>query len=295
MIIHIGNIKKEWLLLLYILCFLPSLVVAAFFLFAMGGSFFFIESKTFAFSVEEGGSYFLLRIFERGLSLMRSVFMGKASANRFLFHLEKLISKRSPGLSARTIREGDLVFILQLGSNAQGTFLMVSKLHGRRKGSIVIPKGRMGNGWRGFGLNLRNILKPPSLTSQGSFPRIQSAPKADEVVVVGRPHNHGGAANKGKEKIPVFQNLKSSTPRNPYRDHGSSFSGKDTAQLGANILSNIDVIAKRDLLTLEISLRMEHGKKGQWAVVSSFIKDVGSNQNSHGPTLSKGRNKHTQN
>ena len=194
---------------------------------------------------------------------MRSVFMGKESANRFLFRLKELISNQSPGLFARTIREGDLVFILQLGSNAHGTFLMVSELlHHQRKGSIVIPEGRLGSGWRGFGLNLRNILKPPSLTSQGSFPRIQSAPKADAAVVVGSRHNHGGAAYKGKEKIPVFQNLKSSTPRNPYRDHDSNFSWKDSAQLGANILSNIDVIAKRDLPTLEISLRVERRKEG---------------------------------
>ena len=250
-------------------CFLPCLVVAASFLFAMGGSsFFFIESKTFEFSVEEGGSYFLLRIFERGHTSMLSVLMGKESANRFLFHLEELISKRSPGLYARTIKEGDLVFILQLGSNAHGTFLMVFELlHGRQKGSIVIPEGRLGSGWHSFDLNLRNILKPPSLTSQGLFPRIQSAPKADAAAVVGRPHNHGRAANKGKEKIPGFQNLNFSTPRNPYLDHGSSFSGIDTAQLGADFLSNIDVIAKRDLLTLEISLHVERGKEGQWAQI----------------------------
>ena len=66
----------------------------------------------FEFSIEEGGSYFLLRIFERGYTSMRSVFMGKESANRFLFHLKELISNQSPGLFARTIREGDLVFII---------------------------------------------------------------------------------------------------------------------------------------------------------------------------------------
>ena len=66
--------------------FYASFVV---FFFNMGGSvFFFIESKTFEVLVEEGGSYFLLRIFERGHTSMRSVFMGKESANQFLFHLE---------------------------------------------------------------------------------------------------------------------------------------------------------------------------------------------------------------
>ena len=55
--------------------FYASFVV---FFFNMGGSdFFFVESKTFEFLVEEGGSYILLRIFERGLTSMRSVFMGR--------------------------------------------------------------------------------------------------------------------------------------------------------------------------------------------------------------------------
>ena len=95
----------------------------------MGGStFFFIESKTFEFSVEEGGSYYLLQIFERDLTSMCSIFMGKESANCFLFHLQELISKQSPGHYARTIREGDIVFILQLGSNGHGMFLMVFEL-----------------------------------------------------------------------------------------------------------------------------------------------------------------------
>ena len=62
---------------------------------------------------------------------MHFVFLGKESANQFLFHLEELNSKQSPSHHARTIREGDVVFILQLGSNACGKFLMVSELlHG---------------------------------------------------------------------------------------------------------------------------------------------------------------------
>ena len=116
-------------------------------------------------------------------------------------------------------------------------------------------------------------------------------------MVVDRPHNHGSAKIKGKEKVTVFQNLKSSIPSNLYRDQGMSYSRKDTAQFRADILSNINVIAKRDLLTLDISSRVERGKEGQWAVVSSFIKDVGSNQIIHGmrPNTFKGCNTYNQN
>ena len=129
---------------------------------------------------------------------MHFVFLGKESANQFLFHLEELNSNQSPSHYARTIREGDVVFILQLGSNARGKFLMVSELlHGRRKGNIVIPKGRFGCGWHYFSLNLRKIVKLAFLFSQGLPQRIQNAPKAE--AAVDRPHNQGSAKNKGRE------------------------------------------------------------------------------------------------
>ena len=78
-------------------------------------------------------------------------------------------------------------------------------LHGRRKGTIVIPKGRLGCGWHYFSLNLRKIVKQASLFSQGSSQRIQNAPKAEAAVVVDRPHNHGCAKNKGKATIGIHK------------------------------------------------------------------------------------------
>ena len=52
--------------------------------------FFFVESKSFEFCVEEGGSFFSLRIFERGRYSLRSVFMGKECAKRLLSMLGRL-------------------------------------------------------------------------------------------------------------------------------------------------------------------------------------------------------------
>ena len=52
----------------------------------MGGSvFFFVESKSFEFSVEEGGMFYQLRIYERGRDSLRSIFMGRGSAKKLLF------------------------------------------------------------------------------------------------------------------------------------------------------------------------------------------------------------------
>ena len=63
----------------------------------MGGSiFFFVESKTFEFSVEEGGTFYVLRIFERNKDSLRSVFMGKLSAIHLLTYVEDLMSNTLP-------------------------------------------------------------------------------------------------------------------------------------------------------------------------------------------------------
>ena len=99
----------------------------------MGGSIiFFVEPKTFEFSVEEGGTYYMLRIYERNKDSLWSVFMGKESAKRLLTYVEDLMTNAPPEKFARTFRDGNMVFILKLGFNAHGSFLLISELvHGR--------------------------------------------------------------------------------------------------------------------------------------------------------------------
>ena len=140
----------------------------------MGGSlYFFVESKSFEFSVEKGGTFFLLRIFERGRDSLRSVFLGKESAKRLFSTMENFIYSESPGHFDRTVREGETVFILQSGSNAHGSFLMISELlHGRRKGfkppnplqqrwCKVVGVSPKLTGWQG-----RSFLRPRILATK---------------------------------------------------------------------------------------------------------------------------------
>ena len=82
----------------------------------MGGSvFFFVESKSFEFSVEEGGMFYQLRIYERGRDSLKSIFMGKGSAKRLLFKVEELISRQSSGQFAKSFREGGQMLYSSVG------------------------------------------------------------------------------------------------------------------------------------------------------------------------------------
>ncbi|KAK7829475.1 hypothetical protein CFP56_029420 [Quercus suber] len=111
------------------------------------------------------------------------------------------------GQFARTVREGNSVLILQLGSNAHGSFLLVSELDkGRRRVSIVIPEGKLWSGWRSFGVQLRKTIHPLFQNNgvkhrSATFRPVRMMEKVRQI--------SGGFGNKGKEAALDFQNLKS--------------------------------------------------------------------------------------
>ena len=105
------------------------------------------------------GVLFSYYAFLRGRDSLRSVFMGKESAKRMLAMMEDFIFSEPSGHFARSVRDGESVLILQLGSNAHGSFLMISELlHGCWKGFIIVSEGKSGGGWRGFCLHLRKVI-----------------------------------------------------------------------------------------------------------------------------------------
>ena len=101
----------------------------------------------------------MLRLYERYRDSLRSEFMGKQSAKRLLTIVEDLISNTTPGSFARTFNS-DKVFILQLGANAHGSFVMISKLvHGCWKGFIVVSLWCRKENWVVVGGGLDFIYK----------------------------------------------------------------------------------------------------------------------------------------
>ena len=127
----------------------------------MGGfRSFFIESKLFQLVVEEGGNFFSLRIFERGKYFMQSVFMGRNAARWLLQSLEHTVIGVNPK-QFFTLKEGDIAYTVHRGSNLFGQYLLVTELKvGGMRRSIIIPIGKVQQGWRAFGIELRRMLEP---------------------------------------------------------------------------------------------------------------------------------------
>ena len=263
----------------------------------MGGSIFlFVESKSFEFSVEEGGSFFLLRIFERFKDSLRSVFLGKEGAFRLLTYFEELISKSRQENFARTFREDNKVFILQMGLNAHGSFLMISELlHGRRKGLIIVPEGKLGSGWRGFGFHLRKAIAPDSLGAKPpalfpSLPKLGTHKSFLSAVVEGDRNYTGGSRTgqlEGNTSVPKFQkSIKSHLPIKS-RLSSQQFQNLGLRERGAGQVSvvpedEVTFVVQDDAgtgaespLSLEVSFCLVRGLNGKWEIKSSNLKEVG--------------------
>ena len=211
----------------------------------MGGSiFFFVESKTFKFSVEEGGTFYMLCMYERNRDSLRSVFLGKKSAKRLLAIVEDLMSNVTPGNFACTFRDGDKVFILQMGSNTYGSFLMISELvHGRQKGFIVVSERKLGSGWRGFGFHLWKAIAPESLAAKLLSKSVlkpsiveqfrQKNSKSFLLATTKGDWSAGGGGKKGKQLIPNLENSNYTILSNQNHDLCDSNAANERAMLGA--------------------------------------------------------------
>ena len=60
-----------------------------------------------------------------------------------------------------TLREGDTAYTLQWGSNSFGQCLSMTELKvGGLQRSIIIPAGKLQQGWKDFVIELRRMLEP---------------------------------------------------------------------------------------------------------------------------------------
>ena len=151
--------------------------------------------------------------------------------------------------------------------------MLVSELDkGRRKGSIVIPKGKLGSGQKSFGAQLRKTILPQI---QNSGAKHRSATVRPVRMMERVRQAPGGLGNKGKEFALGVQNLKSCIS-------WGGISRTDKHHVRAEVMTITSAINEAEnlsantSLSLDISLSVECGNEGKWVVISSEIKEVGS-------------------
>ena len=193
------------------------------------------------------------------------------------------MSNTTPGNFARTFKDGEKVFILQLGSNAHSSFLMISELiHGRRKGFLVVPEGKSGSGWRGFGFHLWKAIAFGSLAIKQPFssvlkPIVENS-KSFMLAVTEGDRREGSGSRKGKQLMSNFQISTKSNLSNQSLDMRDLNVGKkqamSKAKLSVEITKSISGV-NGSLLTLDVGLRLERGLDGGWEVKWSKVQEVG--------------------
>jgi hypothetical protein len=118
---------------------------------------FFVESKTFVFSILDGAS--TLRVGEKTKSFSGEIFISSSCSEWLASTLECLVDFPEDQNFIKSCREGSRVLIARRGCNQAGRFLDAASFGmGDRKGFILIPEGRGGWGWIKFSNELRKAV-----------------------------------------------------------------------------------------------------------------------------------------
>ena len=113
-----------------------------------------VESKEFELVIKGGATG--VRFFERNSKQQRSIFVMKVELDWLARIGEKLMAVRTSEVFWDQSRAGYPRIIAQKCVNRHGNFLTIVEFDGRRRcGSIRIPEGRSGEGWKHFMVELR--------------------------------------------------------------------------------------------------------------------------------------------
>jgi hypothetical protein len=117
---------------------------------------FFVEAKSFRFSVEAGSAE--LRVEEKRKGFLGSAVFELSCTAWVLSRVEEVLS--NPGIEdfVKSFREGSKVTITRRGENKFERFLEVAVYGGGRRGRILFPEGRDGRGWSRVSGELSKIL-----------------------------------------------------------------------------------------------------------------------------------------
>jgi hypothetical protein len=113
-----------------------------------------VESKEFVLSVV--GGFTGIRIHERRKGVTRSILIDKDEAAWLIKSFQDLVTARDCRVFWNQSVSGFPRILAQQCANRHGFFLTIEEFEGkRRRGSVLVPKGKFGEGWKRFGEELR--------------------------------------------------------------------------------------------------------------------------------------------
>jgi hypothetical protein len=123
-------------------------------LMASSSRWWLVESKEFALSVV--GGFTGIRIYEKRKGVTRSILIGKDEAAWLRKSFHDLVMVHDRRVFWNQSVSGFPRILTQQCANRHGYFLTIEEYEGRRrKCSILVPKGKFGEGWKRFGEELR--------------------------------------------------------------------------------------------------------------------------------------------
>jgi hypothetical protein len=171
-----------------------------------------VESKEFGLSVV--GGFTGIRIHELRKGIKRSILIDKDEAAWLLKSFHDLVNVLDCRVFWNQAVSGFPRILAQQCANRHGYFLTIEEFEGRRrKGSILVPKGKSGEGWKCFGEELRLAF---NCMLAGRYPEHLQG----KVVIQSKPHLERGRSyaevlrtSLPKEKTALFYSKEDSRTR----------------------------------------------------------------------------------
>jgi hypothetical protein len=161
----------------------------------------FVESKEFGLSVV--GGFIGIRIHERRKGVTRSILIDKDEAAWLLKSFHDLITVLDYRVFWNQSVSGYPRILAQQCANRHGFFLTLEEYEGRRrKGSVLVPKGRFGEGWKRFGEELRLAFN--SLLAGSSSEHVKGKVVSQPKLLFERRRSYAEVLSSSAEREGVF-------------------------------------------------------------------------------------------
>jgi hypothetical protein len=164
-----------------------------------------VEAKEFELVVRGGNTG--VRFYERNSKTVRSIFLQRAEVAWMDNVVEELAAVKFYEVFWDQSRAGLPRVIVEKCSNQHGNFLRIEEFDGRkRRGSIMIPEGRYGEGWNRLKMEVSKANSSLGVREKWRSNMVTAGKSYAEAVLAAQPGGHDDRGLKSKQDIAPARN-----------------------------------------------------------------------------------------